>query len=32
VQSVDEVLLLALLPVVAAVDTKAERRVLPRLQ
>jgi ATP-dependent Lon protease len=31
VQSVDEVLLLALLPAVAAVDTKAERRI-PRLQ
>ncbi len=32
VQSVDEVLLLALLPAVAAVDTKAERRIQPRLQ
>jgi len=32
VQSVDEVLLLALLPAVAAADTKAERRLLPRLQ
>ena len=32
VQSVDEVLLLALLPAVAAADTKAERRILPRLQ
>ena len=32
VQSVDEVLLLALLPAVAAADTKAEGRMQPRLQ
>jgi ATP-dependent Lon protease len=32
VQSVDEVLLLAMLPAVAASDTKAERRIQPRLQ
>jgi ATP-dependent Lon protease len=32
VQGVDEVLLLALLPAVAAADTKAERRIQPRLQ
>ena len=32
VQSVDEVLLLALLPAVAAADTKAEPRIVPRLQ
>ena len=32
VQSVDEVLLLALLPAVSASDSKAERRAQPRLQ
>ena len=32
VQSVDEVLLLALLPAVAAGDPKAEHRLQPRLQ